>query len=86
MFTKEANSFWQNQFNAQTNQPNQNFISPLQTNNNNNNTKRKFVKKNEFFKNKKQRGEGGIAFKKPKAPKIPVYNATVQPAQLLHEV
>ena len=66
------------------------MVSPLQTNNNNNNNnnKRKFGNKKEFFKKKikNQRTEGGIAFKKPKAPKIPVYNETVQPAQLLNEV
>jgi hypothetical protein len=43
------------------------------------------VSKKEFFQ-KKTRAEGGIAFKKPKLPKIPVYSAAVQPAQLLNEV
>jgi hypothetical protein len=66
-------------------------VSPLQTNNDNNNTvgKRKFGTKKEFFaanKLKKQKGEGGIVFKKPKPPKIPVYKADIQPAQLLNEL
>lgn len=80
--THDTNSFWQNQFN--NNQQSQNLTSPLQTNNNN--FKRKFGNKKEFFKNKKQRAEGGIIFKKTKAPKIPVYDANIQPAQVLNEI
>jgi len=62
------------------------LVSPLQTNNSTNNIKRKFTNKKEFFKNKKARPDGVIAFKKPKMPKIPTYSANVQPAQLLNEV